>query len=90
MIIEFPRHSQMGASRIQIIGGRCLEFIGKVFNLLSVPGAIKDIDIQDNLSGQNLKIRVGVLFTLISINGRDYYFSRLSGKFGGTGSGRCD
>jgi len=48
---------------------------------------IASTTINDSFSGQRLEIKVGIIYTRISVNGRDYYFSRLSGKFDGTGSG---
>jgi hypothetical protein len=54
---------------------------------MGMPGAIRDFHMKDELSGQEIDIAVTLLFTRISINGRDYYFDRLTGRFGGTGCG---
>ena len=59
----------------------------RLLNSLGVPGAVKDITINDELTGQVIEVRVGVLFVCLSVNGRDYYFHRLTGKFDGTGYG---
>jgi hypothetical protein len=67
--------------------GRLKEWFGRLLNRTGVPGAVQEAEIEDEVSGQVVHIRVGPVFTRISINGRDYYFHRLSGKFDGTGSG---
>lgn len=79
--------SEMGASQSDIWKGRAKIWICRVLNRLGIPGAIQDADIDDPLTGNHIKVRVGVLFTKVSVNGRDYYFRRLSGRFDGTGAG---
>jgi len=83
------RPAQNGASIIDIAIGRARELLGRILNRLRIPGAVKDIYINDALTGQEIKIHVGVLITRLSVNGRDYFFHRLSGKLVGTGMG-CD
>lgn len=46
---------------------------------------IKDFEIEDKVSGQHIKIKVGEYLTTLSVDGRDYFFS-LEGDFDGTGS----
>jgi hypothetical protein len=77
----------MGASWLTIQAYRIREATGKLLTRLRVPGAISNTVVEDTLTGQNIEVRVGALFTRISINGRDYYFNRLTGKFDGTGMG---
>lgn len=59
----------------------------RLLQRLHVPGAIQDMRFHDVVSGQELEIRVGIFQTRMTINGRDYYFCRISGKLDGTGSG---
>jgi hypothetical protein len=59
--------------------------IGRVLNRFRVPGAIRDADIQDHATGQNIRVRVRARFTEISIDGLEYRFDRLSGQFSGSG-----
>jgi hypothetical protein len=54
---------------------------------LRIPGAIANSTITDSVTHQTFSISVGALFTRITLDGRDYYFDRFSGKFNGTGSG---
>lgn len=55
-------------------------------DFIHFPGIIKCFEHKDLVTGQQLKIHVGFFFVKITIDGRDYYFRRLSGKFDGTGS----
>ena len=87
-IVRFPIRdhcSVENASRLDTLKGRIRQCIGKI--LARLPGLLASTTINDSFSGQRLEIKVGTIYTRISVNGRDYYFSRLSGKFNGTGSG---
>ncbi len=91
-ILKLPRReaghsSEGGATLYDIYIGRARELLGRLLNRLRVPGAVRDAHIKDALTGQEVEIRVGELFTRVSVNGRDYYFHRASGKFDGTGMG---
>jgi len=66
---------------------RLKEWLCRLLNRANVPGAIQETTLDDPLTGQSLRVHVGVFFTRISVNGRDYYFHRLSGQFDGTGTG---
>ena len=93
MIINFPRtrkhetSSTSDATTLDILGGRFQETLGRILNYLRLPGRIKNLAVKDDLTGQEIEIHVGTLFTRLSVNGRDYYFHRLTGKFDGTGCG---
>ena len=41
----------------------------------------------DIVTGGVIEVKVGSLFTRLSVNGRDYYFDRITGRFAGTGQG---
>jgi hypothetical protein len=91
-LLKFPSHSvgspaTLGATSCQILYGRIQVALGQMLNRLGVPGVIREATIQDELTGQHIQIQAGVLFTRVSVNGRDYYFHRLTGKFDGTGMG---
>ncbi len=89
-LVPFPTHphsSDENASRLDILKSRVRQFVGKILGRVQAPGLIASTTINDSFSGQRLGIKVGPICTRISVNGRDYYFSRLSGKFDGTGSG---
>ena len=77
-----------GANFLQVLRGRLKLWSGLVAEWIGLPGFIQNSEIRDRLTGQNIRIRVGNLFTVLSVNGRDYFFSRFTGRFDGTGSGR--
>jgi hypothetical protein len=82
-----PTAATIGATRLQIWKERLREGLGVALNRLRLPGTISPGLIEDALSGDRIEIRVGPLLTRISVNGRDYYFDRISGAPAGTGSG---
>jgi len=75
----------VGTSWWVIARGRLRGLLGRSANKLKMPAPLQDIDIVDDLTGQHVSIRKGTYFTVVSVNGRDYYFKRLTGKFDGTG-----
>jgi hypothetical protein len=79
--------SKAGASYIDILQGRFRRLFGQLLNSLRIPGTIRAFHFNDPVSHQTIDIRVGDLFTKITVDGRDYYFHRLTGKFDGTGMG---
>jgi hypothetical protein len=90
MIIQLParvRPTEVGATLLDIWFGRLREWLGRMANRAGLPGAVRACEIQDAVTGQRLSIRTGALFTVIQVNGRDYYFRRASGRFDGTGLG---
>jgi hypothetical protein len=71
---------------MQIVAGRLLEWFGGALNWLRMPGAIRPVEIDDELAGQHISVSVGEMFVCLSVNGRDYYFNRVTGRFDGTGA----
>lgn len=86
-ILHFPHPAQLGASWWHRKTSRVREQLSRLANWIKLPGAVANTRIEDSLTSQVIEIRTGVLFTRISVNGRDYYFRRFSGVFDGTGSG---
>lgn len=64
---------------------RATEWLFRALDRLGAPGAIRDLDFHDEVNGCTVAIRVGLYFTIITLDGRDYYFNRLSGRLDGTG-----
>ena len=92
VIIDFPsraapRCSSSGSSFLGILRWRVRLGIGRCLNYLHAPGMIRDASINDALSGQQIDVAVQPSFVKITVNGRDYYFDRITGKFDGTGLG---
>lgn len=89
-IVKFPERSRpasIGASKIQILTSRFGERVGAMLNKLGFPGAIRNAVIRDELTDYVVEVSTGPLFTKISVNGRDYYFDRLTGRYDGSGCG---
>jgi len=59
----------------------------RIFQRLGIPGVVQDLDFPDPLTGDRLRVRTLGRYTVISVSGRDYWFSRVSGRFDGTGMG---
>ena len=76
-----------GATKWQIWKTRLRINLGMLLNRGRVPGAIQPFKYDDLLTGQRLEVRLTPLFTILTVNNRDYYFWRISGRFDGTGSG---
>jgi hypothetical protein len=65
-----------------------IQFIGKIMFCLKI-SKIKRQTFYDSMTGNIISISVNPLFLIISVNGRDYYYYTVTGKFGGTGSRIC-
>lgn len=74
-----------GASKVDIALSRLKMLTGRLLNRLHIPGVIQPFRYYGPVTEAQIALDVGVLFTKLSVNGRDYYFSRFSGKWGGTG-----
>ena len=79
--------TRSGATRFDVLWSRLKVRLGRLLLWLCAPGLIRDCEVEDSVSGCFVEVRVGVLFSRVSVNGRDFYFRRFSGKFDGTGSG---
>jgi hypothetical protein len=90
-IIRFPaeriaRAASGGVSFWQLWKGRIREYAGRVLCGLGAPGVIASTEIKDALTGQEISVAVGALYVRLSVDGRDYYFDRITGRFDGTGA----
>ncbi len=90
-LIRFPFTCEVksGATKHQRFRACVREIVGFLFCRAAVPGFVRDVELHDEATGNHIRIRPGVIFTVLSVNGRDYYFHRINGKFDGTGSGGC-
>ncbi len=76
-----------GANTWDIIKTRLLAMLGRMLNRRQIPGTIQPMSYDDPLTGDRITVVVNPLFTVLSVNTRDYYFHRLTGRFDGTGTG---
>ena len=58
---------------------------GKIYNLAGVPGIVRECDYKASVDDARIQVRAKELFTIISVNGLDIYFHRLTGKIDGVG-----
>jgi hypothetical protein len=90
-VIRFPAERRQcpgrgGATGLQIAKGRLKQWSGRILNRASMPGAIQPVEFEDRLAGQRFSVSVGELFVCVTVNDRDYYFDRITGRFDGTGA----
>jgi hypothetical protein len=81
-VLRFPTERiarDIWKSRIQ-------ESIGRILSLARAPGDIQDMHVTDPLTGHEVALSVGDFFVRLTVDGCDYYFDRLTGRFHGTGS----
>ena len=78
---DWGRPATGGASFLEVYRGRAVELLGRLLNKLGVPGAVRNVHFKDALTGQEIDVQVSALYTRISVNGRDYYFHRITGRF---------
>lgn len=86
-IIQFPHPAETGAAFWQIWECRMRILLGRILNGVGFAGLVQPIVMDDPVTSQHIEIRVSSLFTEISVDGRDYYFRRLTGKYDGAGMG---
>jgi hypothetical protein len=90
-VIRFPGErtghpARGGASTWEVAKSRLREWLGRLANRFGAPGAIQPTKIRDQLTGQQISVAVSALSVRLTVDGRDYYFDRLSGRFNGSGS----
>jgi hypothetical protein len=62
-----------------------LRFWGRVANLAGLPGIVRKCDYYSEGLGVTVKVRVNPRFTVITVNGVDVSFYRLTGYIDGVG-----
>jgi hypothetical protein len=65
---------------------RAREIFGRIANRLGMPGAVQPVEIEDPATGQHITLAVGTVMVRLTVNGRDFYFDRLTGRYDGAGS----
>jgi len=59
--------------------------VGQIFNLAGIPGLIRNCEYKAGITDAVIRVRAGEMFTVITVNGLDIYFHRLTGKIDGVG-----
>lgn len=87
-VVVHLHHAVVGvATRWQVWECRARMLLARIANRLGLPGFIKPVVLDDPVTGQHIEIRTGLLFTVIAVDGRDYYFRRFTGTYDGAGIG---
>ena len=88
-VITFPggRPAVGGAGWWVRTKGRMRVGLGLALRRLGVAGMVGPVEVNDTATGQTIVVTIGTLYTRLSVNGRDYYFDRFTGRFDGTGQG---
>lgn len=60
--------------------------LGKLFNLAGIPGIVRKCDYSASTTDAQVSVRVRELFTIVTVNGLEIYFHRLTGTIDGIGS----
>jgi hypothetical protein len=70
---------------------RCRVAFGRLLNLAGIPGLIRSCDYKAGITDARIRVRVGEMFTVITVDGLDIYFHRLTGQIDGVGlAAGCD
>jgi hypothetical protein len=59
--------------------------LGMLFNLAGIPGLLRDCNYQAGVADATIKVRVRDMFTIVTVNGFEIYFHRLTGSIDGVG-----
>ena len=60
--------------------------LGRILNALRAPGFVRPMEYSGEYTEQSLKIRTSPRYTILTINGLEFYFLRESGRFDGIGA----
>lgn len=59
--------------------------LGRLFNLAGVPGLVQEATYRSSEFGPVVQVRKTALYTVVTVNGTDVYFHRLTGQIDGVG-----
>jgi hypothetical protein len=90
-VIRFPTErtahpGRGGVTVLDVMTLRARASLGRLANWIGAPGAIAPAEIHDAVTGQQITVAVEALLVRLTVNGRDFYFNRMTGRFDGTGS----
>jgi hypothetical protein len=93
-VLQFPADrtghpAREGATVFDVARSRIRTTVGRMANRLGLPGTIRVVDIHDATAGHRVTVTIGVNVLRLTVNGRDFYFDRLTGRYEGSGSLTC-
>jgi len=88
MLVYMGDHGAKAIYRVILSRARiCLRlFGGALFNLAGIPGLVQECHYKGAAAKAEITVSRGKLFTIISVNGLDIYFHRLTGSIDGVGT----
>ena len=60
--------------------------LGHLIDLLRMPGFIQSGTYNSGFSAQQISVRTSPRYTIVTVNGVEFFFLRESGRFDGTGT----
>jgi len=60
-------------------------WLGRLLVMLRIPGIIVNQTYDATVTRARVRVRLGPLFSVVTVNGLDVYFHRLTGKIDGVG-----
>lgn len=67
-----------------------LTMLGRLLHWLRVPGFVQPFEYRGESSGQMVSVRISPRYTILSIDGKEFFFRRETGAFDGTGAMSVD
>ena len=61
------------------------EWIGRLLSAVGAPGFVRECKYKSTEIGVAVSVRVGPLYSVVSVNGVDVYFHRITGELDGVG-----
>jgi hypothetical protein len=81
-----PSPAVAGVDTWQRIKDHARLALGRWSDCARLPGLVRPTRYNDPLTGNLIEVSVSGSATILSVNGRDYAFDRLTGRFTGTGT----
>lgn len=60
--------------------------LSKICHWLGLPGFVRPFEYVDSARGLNVRITTSPLYTVLHVNGAEFFFNRESGKYDGIGA----
>ena len=67
VVVQFPRASDGGATFFRIWECRAWMLLARIANRFGLPGFIGPVVIDDSVTSRHIEIRMGLLFTVLSV-----------------------
>lgn len=86
---SLPTNMLSGRTIWKILKLRARVAAGKIFNIAGIPGLIRECNYQAGITDVKVSVAIDDIYTVVSVNGLDIYFHRLTGSIDGVGLSGC-